>query len=292
MTTSIDSCACTFAIADLPLTVSADAALIAALRKRYAAFLQPDGASTFTAQIERAGHTPRATDDRPLVFRADGAHFTTPDYAGHIDLAQQQAALTLNSATPVEDADYFIRTIYALRLFEAGGLLFHAAGLVRHARGYLFFGQSGSGKTTVSRLSPEAIVLNDDLVALMPRAGQWHMHATPFSNPTQVALQHAPASPRSAIVSGAYRLIQDQRVYVEDLPPALAVAEIVASSPIVCADPARTLDLITRARQLHTAVPIRHLHFLPDSSFWKVVDQGSGNGVQGSGSGNGLISDP
>ncbi len=258
----------TLAIADLPLTISADAALIAALVKRYAAFLQPDRPSTFLAQIERAGHTPRATEDRPLVFRLDGAHFTAPDYSGHIDLAQQQATLTLNSATPVEDADYFIRTIYALRLFEAGGLLFHAAGLVHHARGYLFFGHSGSGKTTVSRLSPEALVLNDDLVALMPRDGQWHMHATPFSNPTQ----HTPAGPGSAIVSGAYRLIQDRRVYVEDLPFAIAVAEIVASSPVVCADPARTLDLLTRARQLHTAVPVRHLHFLPDDSFWNVVE--------------------
>jgi hypothetical protein len=258
----------TLAIADLPLTISADAALIAALVNRYAAFLQPNRPSPFNAQIERVGHTPRASDDRPLIFRANGAYFTAPDYSGDIDLAQQRGLLTLNSAMPVEDADYFIRTIYALRLFEAGGLLFHAAGLVRHERGYLFFGHSGSGTTTVSRLSPEALVLNDDLVALTPHDGQWRMHATPFSNPTQ----HAPTGPRVALVSGAYRLIQDRRVYVEDLPPALAVAEIVASSPIVCANPARTLDLLTRARQLHAAVPVRHLHFLPDNSFWNVVE--------------------
>ncbi len=264
----------TLSLADLALTISTDAALRAALMKRYAAFLQPDRpavsgtSATFSAQIDRVGHTPRATDDRPLAFRADGAHFTAPDYTGHLDLAQQRATLTLDSATPVEDADYFIRTVYALRFFEAGGLLFHAAGLVRNDRGYLFFGHSGSGKTTVSRLSPDALVLNDDLVVLMPHAGQWHMHATPFSNPTQ----HAPLGPYTAPVRGAYRLIQDRRVYVQDLPPALAVAEIVASSPIVCADPARTLDLLTRARQLHTAVPIRHLHFLPDNSFWTVVE--------------------
>jgi hypothetical protein len=259
---------CTLSIADLPLTLSGDAALIAALVKRYAAFLLTDSAAPFVAHLERTGHTPRATDDRPLVFRADGAHFTDPAYAGHIDLVQQRAALTLDSATPVEDADYFIRTLYALRLFEAGGLLFHAAGLVRRERGYLFFGQSGSGKTTVARLSRDAIVLNDDLVALMPHAGQWHIHATPFSNPTQ----HAPTGPRAAIVSGAYRLIQDRTVYVEDLPPASAVAEIVASSPIVCADPARTSDLIARARQLIARVPVRRLHFLPDDSFWEVVE--------------------
>jgi hypothetical protein len=259
---------CTLAIADLPLTLHGDAALIAALVKRYAAFLLTDRAAPFVAHITHVGHDSRASDDRPLIFCADGAHFTDPAYTGHIDLAQQRAALTLNSAAPVEDADYFIRALYALRLFEAGGLLFHAAGLVRRERGYLFFGQSGSGKTTVARLSRDAIVLNDDLVALLPLAGQWYIHATPFSNPTQ----HAPTGPRSAIVSGVYRLIQDRTVYVEDLPPALAVAEIVASSPIVCADPARTLDLLARARQLIARVPVRRLHFLPDDAFWEVVE--------------------
>lgn len=276
MGASTSSTIFTLSLADLALTISTDAALSAALLKRYAAYLLPDRptvdgspTATFSVQIERAGQTPRATDERPLIFRADGAYFTDPAYSGHIDLTRQHARLTLDSAMPVEDADYFIRTLYALRCFEAGGLLFHAAGLVRHGRGYLFFGHSGSGKTTVSRLSPEALVLNDDLVALMPHAGQWHMHSTPFSNPTQHA---SPVGPQAAIVHGAYRLIQDRRVYVQDLPPALAVAEIVASSPIVCADPARTLDLLTRARQLHTAVPIRHLHFLPDNSFWTVVE--------------------
>jgi len=276
MDSSLTSTTLTIAIADRALTVHSDSALVAALANRYAAFLQPDRSPALIARLTRTGRTPRASDDRPLVFRTDGAHFTAPDYAGHIDLAAQRAALTLDSATPVEDADYFIRTLYALLLFEAGGLLFHAAGLVRHERGYLFFGHSGSGKTTVSRLSPEAVVLNDDLVALLPHDGQWHMHSTPFSNPTQ----HAPASgPRSAVICGAYRLVQDRRVYAQDLPPALAVAEIVASSPVVCADPARTLDLLTRARQLHTAFPIKHLHFFPDNSFWKVVDQGSGLGA-------------
>ncbi len=261
----------TLGLAGLTLTVQSDAALIAALVKRYAAFLQPDEAVTFSVHIKRVGQASRPIDDRPLTFRAGGAHFTAPDYSGDIDLVQQRGTLAVNTATPVEDVDYFIRTIYALRLFEAGGLLFHAAGLVRRDRGYLFFGHSGSGKTTVSRLSPEAIVLNDDLVALTPEARSGNGPCTP--RPFPIPPQHGVAiGPGSAIVHGAYRLIQDRRVYVEDLPPALAVAEIVASCPIVCADPARTVDLLTRAGQLHAVVPIRHLHFLPDNSFWNVVE--------------------
>ena len=68
-----------------------------------------------------------------------------------------------------EEVEYFLRVIYALLVFQAGGLLFHAAGIVRDGQCYLFFGHSGSGKTTVARLSSTDLVLNDDLVVLIPR---------------------------------------------------------------------------------------------------------------------------
>jgi hypothetical protein len=94
------------------------------------------------------------------------------------------------------------------------------------------------------------------------------MAATPFSNPTQVQ----PTGSHQVPLTALYRLVQDRRVFLEPLDPALALAEVVASSPIVCTDPDRAAALLDRAAQLTRAVPMQRLHFLPDDSFWNLID--------------------
>ena len=197
----------------------------------------------------------------------DGALvFAGPAAEGRIDLAQRQAYLKLQAADPAPEIEYFVRCIFALLLLEHGGLLFHAAGLALDGRAYLFFGPSGSGKTTVARLSPQAQTLNDDLVALMPSPQGWIAHATPFWNPTQ-----APPSHSQAPVAGFYRLVQARHVTCEPLAPAQALAEFVASAPVVSADPSRSAALMGRGLEALAHTPAYRLYFLPDASFWQVI---------------------
>jgi hypothetical protein len=133
----------------------------------------------------------------------------------------------------------------------------------------VFFGHSGSGKTTVARLSSDAVVLNDDLLLLMPsehRQG-WTVYSTPFWNPTQVS----PAGSLSAPLADMFRLVQDQTVYQEEMEPGQALAELVTSVPVIPADPTRLVSLLERGNRLVSSVPIFKLHFLPDASFWDVI---------------------
>ncbi len=263
-----DHTACTLALDRLRVRLDCAApGVIDYLRPRYQAFLVDDATADCTLAIAKPEWRERPGLPRDFEFRSRRLTFTSTGYRGDIDLSAQRATLHLSTLHLFEDIDYAVRAIFALLAFEAGGLLFHAAGLKRQGCGYAFFGYSGSGKTTVSRVSRDAVVLNDDLILLLPTADGWRMAATPFSNPTQFA----PSGPLHVALHGLYRLVQDRRVFAEDLPIGSAVAEIVASAPIVSADPARTIDLLARALQLAQSVPVRRLHFLPDDSFWSVI---------------------
>ncbi|MBM3135711.1 MAG: hypothetical protein FJZ89_10625 [Chloroflexi bacterium] len=205
--------------------------------------------------------TGMAFDDGRLVF-------TAPGYSGYVDVARGQGELALSSVQPVDDADYFVRCAVALLAFASGGLLLHAAGIVRHSYAYLFLGHSGSGKTTVARLSAPALVLNDDLVLLWPAEDRWWAYATPFGNPSPELVTVAGHAPARALLS----LVQDREVRLEKPGPALALAEMVGNAPVVSADPGRAAALLGRCQQILQAVPHYRLHFLPDDSFWRIVD--------------------
>lgn len=66
-----------------------------------------------------------------------------------------------------------------LPLFDMA--LVHGAGAVLEGRAAVFLAPDGGGKTTLVRALPEAVVLNDDHVAVQPRgAGRTVVYSTPF----------------------------------------------------------------------------------------------------------------
>jgi len=164
---------------------------------------------------------------------------------------------------------------YALLVFEVGGLMFHTAGIVRKGKAHLFFGHSGSGKTTVSRVSDTDTILNDDLLILLPQPGKdpanfkWMAYSTPFWNPTQVQ-----PTRESAPVVGIYRLVQDRDVFLEPMGSGQALAEMISNIPVIPDDPARGTELLNRGTTFLKEVPAYRLHFLPDNSFWDVIAPG------------------
>lgn len=192
--------------------------------------------------------------------------FDIPGYHGKIDLSAGEANLYTSKNRVVETTDYLLRVIVALIIFKKGGLLFHGAGIIRNNATYLFFGHSGSGKSTVARLSPNDIVINDDLVVLLPQNGEWLVHATPFWNPTQVK-----PVPAFAPLKGLYRLVQDKKVYLEPIAQGQALAELISNIPVIPDNPFLNTQLFNRGKELLDMIPTYRLHFLPDESFWQVV---------------------
>jgi hypothetical protein len=205
--------------------------------------------------------------DGVLVYDAVG-------FQGYIDPTAGHASLSLRCQQPEVQLDYYLRTVCALLAFEAGGVLFHAAAVLHAGRAYAFFGHSGSGKSTVARLSAPDVVLNDDLVLLMPGSG-WQVHATPFWNQFQ---GQNPAPP--ARLAGLFRLVQDRQLILEQTDTAHTVAEMIASLPVVSADRSRGVQLVLRCQAILEQVPAYRLHFLPDASFWPLIEQAIGANIE------------
>lgn len=265
---------CSLAVAGIAVTMTSnDAPLIEHFARRYAPFLVSNDTPTeviIEILLDPQFRSPplASTDDTGVVFQHQSGQFATAHSAGQIDTASGRVTITLADRQFLADIDYCVRIVHALWAFRSGGMLFHGAGIVRNGHACLFFGHSGSGKTTTARLSIGDRVLNDDLVLLMPQDNGWLVHATPFWNPTQFGRPEPGSAPLAAML----RLVQSPYVALEAMSPAHALAELLSCVPVMSGDAASSHVLLERGLRLLDTIPIYRLHFLPDASFWRVVE--------------------
>lgn len=153
----------------------------------------------------------------------------------------------------------FFRTMVAYNLLTLGGVLLHSGAVARNGEAVLFFGRSGAGKSTMSRMCLAAgyEVLSDDMNAVLPSGHGYVVEKLPFAGDLG---QTATAKGRYPLKS-LYWLQQSGGDRVEDMRPARAAARLVACSAFVNGDPNRVDRLTGNLENIVRGIPCRELHF-------------------------------
>jgi hypothetical protein len=244
-----------------------------AITARYRAFLAPDGASNDA--VVSISLVPDVPDGewpaRPVSRQGDICLFDVPGACGRIDLRSWQVILRLQRRNSADLLEQFLKSVLAYVAFHQGGLLFHSAGVLVEGKALLFTGEGGSGKSTVVALSADKTALNDDLVVLRTEGRGWRAYGTPFWN---LQTDRRGGQAAGGPLAGIYRLVQDQRDYLEPIPKGIAISELMANCPVINVDPLALPSLMSRCDALAEAIRVQRLHFRRAPDFWACLSAG------------------
>ena len=243
------------------------------VRTRYADFLGPAAATADmdidVTLVEGALYIEPAPGPWIIETEITPERLTFLSYRekGEVDLLARRGQIEM---APDAHLENYLRVIYAWLCVQNDALLLHSAGVVRDGWGYVFFGPSGAGKTTTSRLaSRQGTVLSDDLVILRRDGDGYRLYGVPFKG----ELSEAPRANQTAPLRAVFRLRQGRRHAVSSLPPMTATAEMVGAAPFVVREPQLGRQLISVCNEIASSVPVLNLHFRRDDGFWKVIDE-------------------
>jgi len=163
--------------------------------------------------------------------------------------------------------DSFLRMLFTLILINERGLLLRASAISENGRVSVFFGPSGSGKTTVARLSTGRTVLSDEMVIIKPHNGGYRVYGTPFRGEFSPDQSNARAP-----LGGLYLLKKDQMNSLILLDKVQALSNLYQCVPFFDDDSQLQSRVLDTCRTLVDAIPVYELHFLPDPSFWQVLN--------------------
>ena len=253
--------------------------LEAELRSRYGPYVSEGATADLVVDLLHDPEAyfispPDAPEFNPVWIACDGTRIRYCAYTlvGWFDTASHRGAMVLrtgNYEQPAHAVENYVRCAVAWCAVERGGALVHGASAVRDGKGYLFFGESGAGKSTLSEVNRRAAVVSDDLSLLLPREdGGLDLVGTPFRGTYEGG---APVVGRFPLAAG-FRIIKASAAAVRPAPRPLVFGQLVGNLTFVAeAFPARA-DLFDRVERAFAKVPLHHLEFRKDDSYWDAID--------------------
>lgn len=217
---------------------------------------------------------PAAPEPNPLLLAFDAGRVRLAGYklAGWFDARGGRGELLLARGTYEPDLrsiENYLRAAVAWQAASRGGALVHAASAAWRGRGYLFYGPSGAGKSTLARSNRRGLVLSDDLSLVLPDPeGRLVLVGTPFRGTYEGGEPAAGSFPLAA----GFRLVQAASAEVRAVPRVRALTELVASLPFVAPAAGAVSRLLERIEVSFDGIPLAHLHFRPDDSFWDAIE--------------------
>jgi len=217
---------------------------------------------------------PSEPEFNPVWIACDGTLVRYRGYilAGWFDTRARRGAVVLGTGThePAPRAlENYIRCAVAWCAAERGGALVHGASAVRDGKGYLFFGESGAGKSTLSEVNRRAAVVSDDLSLLLPRTGGGlDLVGSPFRGTYEGGDPVVGRFPLAA----AFRIVKAPQAAVRPARRAVIFGQLVGNLAFVAEAFGSRPDLFERVEHAFAGVPLHHLEFRKDDSYWDAID--------------------
>jgi hypothetical protein len=163
--------------------------------------------------------------------------------------------------------DSFLRVLLTLRLVEQDGFLIHASAQVRNGKGCIFTGKSEAGKTTISNLGSDNLVLCDELPMVRKVNGTYQVFGTPFWGQFGKGTV-TDSSPTNAL----FFLNKAAHNRTTEISPSKAFPRLLQTTLFFSTDRDLVNRLMSIVIDFLATVPSHDLYFLPEPGVWDAVD--------------------
>ena len=179
-----------------------------------------------------------------------------------------------------KDSGLFIVCIYkflflfiSIILAEQKKLLIHGAGIEKKDGGYLFLGESGAGKTTISGFTGRGDVLSDDSPVIVRKNDIFYIYTSPYSQVNMFDLKDGDHYLKKTELIKLFFLKKNDKLFIKPRDKKSALAEIIKKhihSFEFMGNESRTaaFDL---CYDLCKSIPLYDLHFQKNDTFPDII---------------------
>ncbi len=256
---------CVVEVGGLAVSIhSDDSEFLAALRQRYRGFL---GDCQAEAELDLDLSSYASVPDKEVEVRREGYEWLVEraDFRARWD-PRSGRGMVQQDRNPYA-IDSLLRILHSLILAKRGGFLLHAASGICEGKAYLFSGVSGAGKTTMTRLAPNHVVLlTDEISYVRGGSGQYSAFGTPFTGELARSGENC-----SAPIAALFFLEKGLENRVDAVHAPLAVERLMRNILFFAQDRELVEMVFATACEFVSRIPVYQLTFYPQAQVWDEV---------------------
>ncbi|GEM_PF-899331 len=192
------------------------------------------------------------------------------DFFGIIDIAARTGKFILFNNTFMT-YESIIRIFYSLLAVENHGFLIHSSSLIHNTKGYVFFGISGSGKSTVVKLSESDECLTDELTLITKDQTGYITAGTPFHGELPIYMNKA------ASLANLFLLTKSETTYFRKMNRSEIYPILLRNVLFFSDDWELRQKIFNTVIDLANQVDIYEMNFEKNNKFWRIIDNGFKN---------------
>ena len=233
-----------FAISIPPIRVdfqNLDSNIYDALKRRYYNFESEAGEDRYIVQLledsKKFYITPRNNGKAEryklkTILNDNDFLMWSFSFAGWFNIKEKRGKIAL-AKSEIEPRDRsfenYLRVLSAWAAIELKGFFIHGASILKDGKVHIFFGPSAAGKSTLAELSKKGEVISDDLTIVIPSGEKLIALGSPFRGTYDKGKVIKGEFP----VAAFYRIIKDEKDFIEIKSPNIFFADVIANIPFV-----------------------------------------------------------
>lgn len=202
-----------------------------------------------------------------IIGTGEKTFFRRSDFVGYLDMNTRRGEVGLASLSH-PPFDSYLRICYSLLAGIHNGFLLHSAGVAIGEKGYIFCGPHQTGKTTISRLAPgNSTLLSDDLILIRKINRSYLVYGTPFYGDLPQTGENVCVQTESLLFPK-----KDKTVYLQRLDPVRSLSSLLPNVLLFTTELNMSKNVFNLCSDFCMAIPAYELHFLPDNTFWRYIN--------------------
>jgi len=205
-----------------------------------------------------------------VIFESGKFFLRGSSYSGTFDINSLKGEVRQSIA--IAPLYLFLRFVLSVYLPLLDGFIMHSNSILKDDECFLFSGKPQSGKSTVAKLSNEYKILSDDFSIIRRMSESFKAYGSPFWGHVEVKGENIKNKNGYVDIKGIYFLNKDTSVYVHRLDKKEAVLKVIENMAILAKSRDINTRLIRLADEFTDNVSVGRLHFRPDKSFWRDIE--------------------